>query len=81
MPRFNGTGPWGSGPGAGLGMGPCGLGAGWRRGLGRGFGRFWKFGPGIEKEEEKTALKEEAEILEDELKAVKERLAELKGQK
>jgi hypothetical protein len=41
MPRFDGTGPYGAGPGTGWGMGPCG--AGMRRGSGgyggRGFGR------------------------------------------
>jgi hypothetical protein len=26
MPRFDGTGPWGLGPGTGWGMGPCGAG-------------------------------------------------------
>ncbi len=36
MPRFNGTGPWGEGPGTGWGLGPCG--AGRRRGYGGGFG-------------------------------------------
>jgi hypothetical protein len=41
MPGYNGTGPFGAGPGTGWGMGPCG--AGRRRGggqvWGRGFGR------------------------------------------
>lgn len=41
MPGYDGTGPWGAGPGTGWGMGPCG--AGRRRGAsqfwGRGFGR------------------------------------------
>jgi len=32
MPRFNGTGPFGTGPGTGWGRGPCG--AGLRRGFG-----------------------------------------------
>lgn len=81
MPRFNGTGPLGFGPGTGWGLGPCGLGMGWRRGWGRGFGRFWRFGPQITRKEEKEVLEEEAKILEDELKAIKEHLAELKDQK
>ena len=42
MPRFDGTGPLGSGPGTGLGLGPCGAGMGWRRGGGRGCGFFTK---------------------------------------
>jgi len=81
MPRFNGTGPLGLGPRTGWGLGPCGLGLGWRRGYGRGFGRFWRFGPQITKKEEKEVLEEEVEILEEELKAIKERLTELKRQK
>ncbi len=49
MPGFDGTGPWGQGPGTGWGQGPCG--AGRRRGYGRGFGRgfgggAWGFSPG-----------------------------------
>lgn len=62
MPRFNGTGPLGAGPGTGWGMGPCGSGmrrgagcyGGWgvgRGGWGRGRyggwgGRGRGFGPG-----------------------------------
>ena len=81
MPRFDGTGPLGFGPGTGWGMGPCGAGMGWRRGFGSGFGRFWRFGSPITKKEEKEMLEEEVGVLEDELKSIKERLAELKGQK
>lgn len=43
MPGFDGTGPWGAGPGTGWGLGPCG--AGWRRGFGR-FRGWWGFGRG-----------------------------------
>ncbi len=81
MPRYNGTGPLGQGPMTGWGMGPCGAGMGWKRGYGRGFGRFWRFGSQITEKEEKEVLNEEVKILEDELKAIKERLTELKGQK
>jgi hypothetical protein len=50
MPGYDGTGPWGAGPGTGWGLGPCG--AGQRRGFGRGFGRSmgrgaWGFGRGV----------------------------------
>ncbi|PIS17165.1 MAG: cytoplasmic protein [Candidatus Nealsonbacteria bacterium CG09_land_8_20_14_0_10_42_14] len=76
MPRFNETGPGGSGPGTGWGLGPCGIGS--RRGFGRGFGRFWRFGSQVTEKEEKESLKEEAKSLEEELAAVKTRLAELK---
>jgi hypothetical protein len=95
MPRFNGTGPAGFGPGTGRGMGPCAVPAGrpgggmgyGRQGYGRrgGFGwrRFWGYypAPDLPKKEETEILSEEAKILEDELKAVRLRLAELKGKK
>jgi len=99
MPRFDGTGPGGLGPGTGRGLGPCGAGMGygrrgggrgWGRGYGRGFGegRFGGYGPWgypyqpqITKKEEKEILGEEVTDLEEELKAVKARLAELKRQK
>jgi len=89
MPRFDETGPGGFGPGTGWGLGPCGARMGWRRGRGRGFGRFWGYGPWgydpsqpqIPKKEEKEMLEEEVTTLEDELKAIKARLSELKGQK
>ena len=73
MPRFDQTGPMGLGPRTGRGMGPCGFGMG----FGRGFGwrRF------VTKKEEREMLAEEAEDLEQELKAVKERLAELESEK
>ncbi len=81
MPRFDGTGPLGSGSSAGWGMGPCGGGMGWRRGFGCGFGRFWRFGSQISEKEEKELLEEEAKILEEDLKSIKERLSELSAQK
>jgi len=63
---------------------------GWRRGFGRGggggrgFGRFWGYGPyqpQVTKKEEKEILEDEVTGLEEELKAIKARLTELKGQK
>ena len=89
MPRFDGTGPGGSGPGTGWGMGPCGAGMGWRRGFGRGYGRGfgWRgyegypYQPQITKKEEKEMLMDNTKDLEEELKAIKARLDELKGQK
>ena len=77
MPRLDRTGPFGLGPRTGWGLGPCGLGMGW----GRGFGRFWRFGSSITREEEKEILEEEIKVLEDDIKATKVRLAELKAQK
>lgn len=85
MPKLDGTGPRGQGAGTGWGMGPCGAGMGRGRcvgGRGGGFGwrRFWGYCPGVvptEKEERKL-LEEEVGFLEDELKALKTRLAEIK---
>jgi len=50
MPGFDGTGPWGQGPGTGRGLGPCLNGGApapfWGRGRGWfGFGKRW-FGRG-----------------------------------
>lgn len=90
MPRHDGTGPLGFGPGTGWGLGPCGARMGWRRGGGRGFGRRGAWGypygaypyqPQITKEEEKEMLKDEMAGLEEELKAIKARLNELEGEK
>jgi len=72
MPRFDGMGPLGCGPRSGWGMGPCGAGI---RNRGYGFRRA------LSKREEGEMLKEDAKVLEQEIKAVKERLSELKGQK
>ena len=85
MPRFDGSGPLGLGPGTGRGLGPCSAGLGWRRGFGRGFGwrRFWGYlrrSP-MSKKEEVEMLTDEAAVLEDELKAIKERLNELRTKK
>jgi len=77
MPRFDKTGPLGYGPGTGWGIGPCGAGMGWVRGFGRGFGRRMFY----TKTEETEILKEEVKDLEDELKAMKERLTEIEDQK
>jgi len=63
MPRFDGTGPWGTGP-IGWGMGPCGRGF-WRW-TGR---RFW-YAPEL-------TVKEEKELLEAQKKAIEKRLKEL----
>ena len=69
MPRFDGTGPSGFGPRTGRGFGPCGAQVGFGRRLGCMFGY------------RKYSEKEEVEMLEQELKAVQERLSELKDQK
>ena len=88
MPRLNGTGPIGNGPSAGWGMGPCGGGMAYgRRGGGRGqrlsWRRFWGYYPASNhsKKEETEMLSEEAGVLEEELKDIKSRLAQLNGKK
>jgi len=91
MPRFDGTGPLGFGPGTGRGLGPCGGGLGWRRGwrgswwrgLGRRIrGRFfggYVYQPQLTQEQEKELLNEGLKDLEEEMKEIKNRLAELEG--
>jgi len=78
MPRFDGTGPMGQGPGTGWAMGPCGC--EYRKGFGRGYGRIFGWRSFYTRKEESEVLKEEQKILEEDLKAIKERLDELKGQ-
>lgn len=83
MPGFDGTGPWGQGPLTGRGMGYCnpkaplsrgagfyGRGCGRGRGIGRGLGQG--FGS-----PDRSYLQQRQEILEAELKRVKESLASL----
>lgn len=87
MPGMNGTGPIGTGP-IGRGLGPCGRGRGFRRGLGR---RFWRIGLDqnsynyaypqqivLTKDEEKKILQDELQGLKDEIKEIETRLKELK---
>jgi len=78
MPRFDTTGPWGNGPRTGRGLGQCG--SGLRRGIGAGNGR----GYGLRRwtnQDETVSLKEEKDILKNELKEVEKELESLKGQK
>jgi hypothetical protein len=82
MPGFDGTGPLGYGPLTGRGLGPCGRGLAFRRGFGRGFRRYYRY-PVVQpitltKEEQKKILEEEKRELELELKAIQEKLKELK---
>ncbi|KKR03483.1 MAG: hypothetical protein UT31_C0019G0002 [Parcubacteria group bacterium GW2011_GWF2_39_13b] len=85
MPRFNGTGPLGAGPGTGQGMGYCkaGIGRNENRGCGRGFGwkRFQGYCPAFvpTKIEETEFLQQKALALEEEIKNVKVRLSEVKN--
>ena len=71
MPRQDQTGPLGYGPATGWGRGPCG--AGLKRG--RGFRRFWSA------ENDRQALLEEEKFLQQELEAIRQEIAKLKGSK
>ncbi len=78
MPGFDQTGPVGQGPKTGKGFGPCNGMAGrglWncRRG-GFGFRKFFSSKNNLE------TLENEEKILEEELKAIREEKAGLKGQ-
>ena len=90
MPQFDRTGPAGAGPRTGRGMGQCGPGqrgtgmAYGRCGCGFGYGRFggrYPVQPKLTKKEETEILNEEAGMLQQDIKTIKERLDELKGQK
>jgi hypothetical protein len=83
MPKLDRTGPSGQGPKTGKGMGNCGggKGLGWGRGYGCGcggglFGRMF-----YTKEERDEMLKDREAVLENELRAVKEELAQKKEAK
>lgn len=88
MPRFNGTGPRGAGAGSGWGMGPCGGGSAFGRraggrGQGSGWRRFWGYypGPALSEKDEAEMLAGEKEAMEEELKNINSRLAQLKNNK
>lgn len=83
MPGFDQTGPRGQGPMTGRGLGPCG--GGMRRGCGCGFGRGYGNGrfagrAYLSKSEEIEELEDEAKAMESDLKALQERIAEVKGE-
>lgn len=78
MPRYDGTGPMGTGP-IGRGMGPCG--GGQPRGRGRGFGRGnvgWGMGQVVEpKPETKESMEQRKSWLENQLAAISQQLQDL----
>lgn len=88
MPGGNGTGPMGAGPMTGRGLGRC---AGFGRGRGTGFrNRFWarggnfaQFQPAavMTKEQQLQSLRQDAEILETDLKEVKSQIEQLQTEK
>ena len=89
MPGLDGTGPLGYGSGTGRGLGPCGGGMAWGRGRGLGWRRYggyipnkWGYAPyqrNLTKKEESEILENEVGLLEEELKAAKARIKEIKG--
>lgn len=83
MPRFDRTGPLGTGP-IGRGLGPCGGGqaAGWGRGRGfrQGGGRGWGFGwtsAPYSVTDEKQTLEQQKGWLEEQIAAITQRLNSL----
>lgn len=80
MPRFDGTGPMGAGPGTGRGLGPCGYGLGWRSwrrsGFNRGLCRYFGWNKPQTRDEEVKALNDYKEALEEELGDVEKELAD-----
>jgi hypothetical protein len=83
MPWFDKTGPLGNGPKTGRGLGPCGRGYSFRKGLGRGIGfgagysppwtgfrRFLGLNENWTREDEKEALLEYKNSLKEELEEV-----------
>lgn len=83
MPRYDGTGPLGYGPGSGRGFGPCGagmrggFGGGYGRGFGRGGGRglggfFGGWGNPLSKKEHKKFLADYKKALKEELQDIEE---------
>jgi hypothetical protein len=79
MPKLDGTGPMGQGPGTGRGMGPCGagyrMGRGCCGGYGQGRRRF------ISPTNELSALENEEAMLLEELEVIKAEKEALKDQK
>ncbi len=77
MPRFDGTGPMGTGP-FGRGLGPCGggyAGRGYGKGVGRGARFGWGFPPvPFNAEVEKPFLEQRKAWLENQLAAINEQL-------
>ncbi|HOY56228.1 MAG TPA: DUF5320 family protein [bacterium] len=78
MPRLNRTGPAGQGPMTGRGLGPCGGGMRMGYGCRGGYGYGRRF---ISPKNELAALEEEEQMMVEELSAVRDEIAALKGQK
>ena len=79
MPGLDRTGPLGEGPLTGRGFGPCGRGLGFRHGYGRGYGFRARAMPVITEKEEADILKDELKLLKQEMQDIEKRLKELKA--
>ncbi len=88
MPRFNGRGPRGMGPGTGWGLGPCGAGRAWGRGGGYGYG--WRvpmadsgyyppYAAPVQPapQDEKVFLQDQLDYLESEVRRIRERMDDI----
>lgn len=74
MPKLNGTGPLGYGPGTGRGFGLCCPRSGRIPNVGYGFRKYAN-------QDQKSIIEEDIKILKEELKAAEEGLKSLKNQK
>ena len=82
MPRFDRTGPFGTGPMTGRGFGPGGFGMGWRHhGHHRGLGRYFGWGGPADPKEARQALAEYKQALKEELEDVEKEEKELATEK
>jgi len=79
MPGQDRTGPTGQGPLTGRGLGPCGRGLAFRRGMGRGFGRGmgYRFAQQPYTQPAPLTKEEQKKILEEDLKAIEEEKQEM----
>jgi hypothetical protein len=78
MPKFDGTGPHGMGPGTGRGFGPCfGFGPGHACRHNRGLGRYFGWNQPQTKEEKLEAISNYKKALEEELEDIKKEQEEV----
>ena len=83
MPRFDKTGPFGTGPATGRGFGPCGLGLGRRRGFGagRGLGKYFRWSEPANPKKARQDLQNYKQALREELEDVEKEEKELEAEK
>ncbi len=79
MPRLDGTGPNGQGPMTGRGFGPCGQGIKRKFGM-RGFRCPFMSNKPVSPTDELPALKQEKELLEQDLADIKKEIQDLENE-